>query len=164
MGISKRLLSSFALLVTFILFFVCVKASAEKTELNSRLSEENKLQGLKNSSIEVGGNCFNGGYPCSNPDCLYLHEIGSQEYSFTKDEIILAYTRTGMSFICLLMLGLQVIQALTTILVIIRQLEVTQAAVTLISGMGAIMQIILLGNIQTTLKIQVGLMPLVLQV
>ncbi|KAH1083890.1 hypothetical protein J1N35_023651, partial [Gossypium stocksii] len=28
-------------------------ASAKKTELNSRLSEENKLQGLKNSSIEV---------------------------------------------------------------------------------------------------------------
>ncbi|TKY67277.1 CCR4-NOT transcription complex subunit 4 [Spatholobus suberectus] len=32
--------------------------------------------------------------PCSNPDCLYLHEIGSQEDSFTKDEIISAYTRT----------------------------------------------------------------------
>ncbi|XP_022868960.1 uncharacterized protein LOC111388476 isoform X2 [Olea europaea var. sylvestris] len=31
--------------------------------------------------------------PCSNPDCLYLHEIGSQEDSFTKDEIISAYTR-----------------------------------------------------------------------
>ncbi|PPD78175.1 hypothetical protein GOBAR_DD24896 [Gossypium barbadense] len=54
MGISNRLLSSLALLVTFILFFVCVKASAEKTELNSRFSEENKLQGLKNSSMEEG--------------------------------------------------------------------------------------------------------------
>ncbi|KAJ7947752.1 RNA binding (RRM/RBD/RNP motifs) family protein [Quillaja saponaria] len=32
--------------------------------------------------------------PCSNPDCLYLHEIGSQEDSFTKDEIISAYTRS----------------------------------------------------------------------
>ncbi|XP_028775817.1 uncharacterized protein LOC114732658 isoform X2 [Neltuma alba] len=31
--------------------------------------------------------------PCSNPDCLYLHEIGCQEDSFTKDEIISAYTR-----------------------------------------------------------------------
>ncbi|KAL5128212.1 putative 60S ribosomal protein L14 [Glycine soja] len=31
--------------------------------------------------------------PCSNPDCLYLHEIGSQEDSFTKYEIISAYTR-----------------------------------------------------------------------
>ncbi|KAL8516129.1 hypothetical protein ACS0TY_014701 [Phlomoides rotata] len=31
--------------------------------------------------------------PCSNADCLYLHEIGSQEDSFTKDEIISAYTR-----------------------------------------------------------------------
>ncbi|GER51110.1 RNA binding (RRM/RBD/RNP motifs) family protein [Striga asiatica] len=31
--------------------------------------------------------------PCSNKDCLYLHEIGSQEDSFTKDEIISAYTR-----------------------------------------------------------------------
>ncbi|PHT45191.1 hypothetical protein CQW23_14349 [Capsicum baccatum] len=32
--------------------------------------------------------------PCTNPDCLYLHEIGSQEDSFTKDEIITAYTRS----------------------------------------------------------------------
>jgi CCR4-NOT transcription complex subunit 4 len=30
---------------------------------------------------------------CGNPDCLYLHDIGSQEDSFTKDEIISAYTR-----------------------------------------------------------------------
>ncbi|EOA23434.1 hypothetical protein CARUB_v10016620mg [Capsella rubella] len=30
---------------------------------------------------------------CNNPDCLYLHEVGSQEDSFTKDEIISAYTR-----------------------------------------------------------------------
>ncbi|KAL0460655.1 UNVERIFIED_CONTAM: putative general negative regulator of transcription C16 [Sesamum latifolium] len=35
--------------------------------------------------------------PCSNPDCLYLHEIGSQEDSFTKDEIISAYTSNGFS-------------------------------------------------------------------
>ncbi|XP_055832731.1 uncharacterized protein LOC129901544 isoform X2 [Solanum dulcamara] len=31
--------------------------------------------------------------PCTNLDCLYLHEIGSQEDSFSKDEIISAYTR-----------------------------------------------------------------------
>ncbi|XP_074276300.1 uncharacterized protein LOC141600034 isoform X2 [Silene latifolia] len=33
--------------------------------------------------------------PCSNPDCLYLHEIGSTEDSFTKDkdEFISAYSR-----------------------------------------------------------------------
>ncbi|XP_047979914.1 uncharacterized protein LOC125221736 isoform X3 [Salvia hispanica] len=31
--------------------------------------------------------------PCSNPDCVYLHEIGSQEDSFTKDEIVSAHTR-----------------------------------------------------------------------
>ncbi|KAI3407642.1 uncharacterized protein J3R85_020838 [Psidium guajava] len=31
--------------------------------------------------------------PCTNPDCLYLHEVGSHEDSFTKDEIISAYTR-----------------------------------------------------------------------
>ncbi|ESQ42329.1 hypothetical protein EUTSA_v10012567mg [Eutrema salsugineum] len=31
---------------------------------------------------------------CINPDCLYLHEVGSQEDSFTKDEIISAYTRS----------------------------------------------------------------------
>ncbi|CAA7032111.1 unnamed protein product [Microthlaspi erraticum] len=30
---------------------------------------------------------------CVNPDCLYLHEVGSQEDSFTKDEVISAYTR-----------------------------------------------------------------------
>ncbi|KAL5061073.1 hypothetical protein RYX36_032677 [Vicia faba] len=30
--------------------------------------------------------------PCNNPDCVYLHEIGSQEDSFTKDEIVSAYT------------------------------------------------------------------------
>ncbi|KZV26947.1 hypothetical protein F511_17733 [Dorcoceras hygrometricum] len=32
--------------------------------------------------------------PCNNPDCLYLHEVGSQEDSFTKDEVISAYTRS----------------------------------------------------------------------
>ncbi|KAL3625936.1 hypothetical protein CASFOL_030465 [Castilleja foliolosa] len=32
--------------------------------------------------------------PCTNQDCLYLHETGSQEDSFTKDEIISAYTRS----------------------------------------------------------------------
>ncbi|XP_077232977.1 uncharacterized protein LOC143874086 isoform X2 [Tasmannia lanceolata] len=32
--------------------------------------------------------------PCGNPDCLYLHDIGAQEDSFTKDEIISAYTRS----------------------------------------------------------------------
>ncbi|WVZ87925.1 hypothetical protein U9M48_034508 [Paspalum notatum var. saurae] len=31
---------------------------------------------------------------CGNPDCLYLHDVGSQEDSFTKDEVISAYTRT----------------------------------------------------------------------
>ncbi|CAL0304106.1 unnamed protein product [Lupinus luteus] len=31
--------------------------------------------------------------PCNNPNCLYLHEIGSQEDSFSKDEVISAYTR-----------------------------------------------------------------------
>ncbi|CAH8333796.1 unnamed protein product [Eruca vesicaria subsp. sativa] len=31
---------------------------------------------------------------CVNPDCLYLHEVGSQEDSFTKDEVISAHTRS----------------------------------------------------------------------
>ncbi|CAH1418311.1 unnamed protein product [Lactuca virosa] len=31
--------------------------------------------------------------PCTNADCLYLHEFGPEEDSFTKDEIITAYTR-----------------------------------------------------------------------
>ena len=35
--------------------------------------------------------------PCTNPDCLYLHEIGSQEDSFPKDEMVSAYTRYFMS-------------------------------------------------------------------
>ncbi|KAL8150878.1 hypothetical protein V2J09_020686 [Rumex salicifolius] len=30
---------------------------------------------------------------CTNPDCLYLHEIGSEEDSFMKDEFISAYSR-----------------------------------------------------------------------
>ncbi|KAL0673187.1 hypothetical protein Bca4012_001168 [Brassica carinata] len=30
---------------------------------------------------------------CVNPDCLYLHEVGSQEDSFTKDEAISSHTR-----------------------------------------------------------------------
>ncbi|PNY05667.1 RNA-binding (RRM/RBD/RNP motif) family protein [Trifolium pratense] len=29
-----------------------------------------------------------------NPDCVYLHEVGSQEDSFTKDEVVSAYTRS----------------------------------------------------------------------
>ncbi|KAH9735505.1 RNA binding (RRM/RBD/RNP motifs) family protein [Citrus sinensis] len=32
--------------------------------------------------------------PCSVPDCLYLHDFGSQEDSFTKDEIVSAFTRS----------------------------------------------------------------------
>ncbi|XP_009131954.2 agglutinin-like protein 5 isoform X1 [Brassica rapa] len=31
---------------------------------------------------------------CVNPDCLYLHEVGSREDSFTKDEAISAHTRS----------------------------------------------------------------------
>ncbi|MCL7025819.1 hypothetical protein MKW94_029950 [Papaver nudicaule] len=31
---------------------------------------------------------------CSNPDCLYLHDIGTEEDSFCKDEITSAYTRS----------------------------------------------------------------------
>ncbi|KAL9255867.1 CCR4-NOT transcription complex subunit 4-like protein [Drosera capensis] len=29
---------------------------------------------------------------CNNPDCLYLHEVGPQDDSFSKDEIISSYT------------------------------------------------------------------------
>ncbi|KAE9612281.1 putative transcription factor C2H2 family [Lupinus albus] len=32
--------------------------------------------------------------PCSNKDCLYLHDYGSQEDSFTKDELVLAFARS----------------------------------------------------------------------
>lgn len=31
--------------------------------------------------------------PCSIPDCLYLHDFGSQEDSFTKDDLVSAFTR-----------------------------------------------------------------------
>ncbi|XXG81121.1 hypothetical protein AAC387_Pa09g1828 [Persea americana] len=31
---------------------------------------------------------------CNNPDCLYLHDMGTPEDSFSKDEIISAYTRS----------------------------------------------------------------------
>ncbi|XP_048235908.1 uncharacterized protein LOC8283830 isoform X2 [Ricinus communis] len=31
--------------------------------------------------------------PCSIPDCLYLHEFGTQEDSFTKDDLVSAFTR-----------------------------------------------------------------------
>lgn len=34
---------------------------------------------------------------CNNPDCLYLHEIGSQEDSFTKAKIISVQKITGTS-------------------------------------------------------------------
>ncbi|KAE8692161.1 putative pectate lyase 15 [Hibiscus syriacus] len=71
MGISHKLLSSFTLLL--IMLSVCVGASPEKTELNSSrffstfsgnnqllLAEENKLQGLKNSSMADGLDDENG--------------------------------------------------------------------------------------------------------
>ncbi|XP_065857521.1 uncharacterized protein [Euphorbia lathyris] len=32
--------------------------------------------------------------PCSIPDCLYLHEFGSEEDSFTKDDLVSAFTRS----------------------------------------------------------------------
>ncbi|KAF3785530.1 CCR4-NOT transcription complex subunit 4 [Nymphaea thermarum] len=32
--------------------------------------------------------------PCSNPECLYLHDVGTQEDSFTKDEVISPCIRT----------------------------------------------------------------------
>jgi|AraCvinosormetaG_1042628.scaffolds.fasta_scaffold06179_1 hypothetical protein len=45
--------------------------------------------------VDVFGvmNCMFLFQACVNPDCLYLHEVGSQDDSFTKDEIISAYTR-----------------------------------------------------------------------
>lgn len=64
------------------------------------------------------------------------------------------------------MLGLQVIQALTTILLIIRQLEVTQVAVTIIRpllGMAEIMQIIPLISMHSMLQIPVLHIVLVLR-
>ncbi|KAI3511169.1 hypothetical protein L1887_18313 [Cichorium endivia] len=37
--------------------------------------------------------CFLLAQLCTSPNCLYLHEFGSQEDNFTKDEIISEYTR-----------------------------------------------------------------------
>ncbi|TYJ15399.1 hypothetical protein E1A91_A10G181400v1 [Gossypium mustelinum] len=98
---------------------------------------------------------------------MRTHGAKQQGQKLIAVHMVQKITRIGMSFICCLMLGLQVIQALTIILVIIRQLEVTQAVVTFIRlphRMRAIMQIILLSSVQTILKIQVGLMPLAMQV
>uniref|UniRef100_A0A6N2LQ57 RING-type domain-containing protein n=1 Tax=Salix viminalis TaxID=40686 RepID=A0A6N2LQ57_SALVM len=33
--------------------------------------------------------------PCSIPDCLYLHDFGSEEDSFTKDDLVSAFTSTA---------------------------------------------------------------------
>ncbi|XWS36540.1 hypothetical protein CRYUN_Cryun20dG0093500 [Craigia yunnanensis] len=52
MRLSHSFFSLFTLLL--IVLFVCVMATTEKTELNSRLAEENKLQGLKNTSMADG--------------------------------------------------------------------------------------------------------------
>ncbi|KAJ8754227.1 hypothetical protein K2173_002127 [Erythroxylum novogranatense] len=32
--------------------------------------------------------------PCNIPDCLYLHDFGSEEDSFTKDDLVSAFTRS----------------------------------------------------------------------
>lgn len=36
-------------------------------------------------------NSFVRGVPCSNPECVYLHEIGDDEDRFTKEEIQVCY-------------------------------------------------------------------------
>ena len=34
--------------------------------------------------------------PCSNSDCLYLHDYGSQDDSFTKDDLVSAFERYNL--------------------------------------------------------------------
>lgn len=34
--------------------------------------------------------------PCSNSDCLYLHDYGSLEDSFTKDDLVSAFERYNL--------------------------------------------------------------------
>lgn len=29
--------------------------------------------------------------PCTNPDCMYLHELGDEAVSFTKEEMAVGY-------------------------------------------------------------------------
>lgn len=46
----------------------------------------------KLGSVIIENNSF-AVQPCSNADCMYLHDFGSQEDSFSKDELISAFER-----------------------------------------------------------------------
>ena len=39
---------------------------------------------------------FLNGRPCSNPECLFLHELGEKDSSFTKEQM--ANGKSGMTF------------------------------------------------------------------
>lgn len=46
----------------------------------------------KNLVVIIKDNYFSV-QPCSNADCMYLHDFGSQEDSFSKDELVSAFER-----------------------------------------------------------------------
>ena len=43
-------------------------------------------------------NAFLRGQPCLNPDCLYLHDLGRELDSFTKEEMLIKYGTKGQIF------------------------------------------------------------------
>ncbi|MQM02601.1 hypothetical protein Taro_035368 [Colocasia esculenta] len=63
---------------------VVAEVNAEKKQKTMKAKPKTSVEARKH---------LNSVRACNNPDCLYLHDVGCQEDSFTKDEIISAYTR-----------------------------------------------------------------------
>ena len=57
--------------------------------LFSRIFREIVIDFLFSASFGTTKYCtyFLRNLPCNNPDCMYLHELGNEGDSFTKDEI-----------------------------------------------------------------------------
>lgn len=53
--------------------------------LGDSLCKKNLAVIIENNYVSV--------QPCSNADCMYLHDFGSQEDSFSKDELVSAFER-----------------------------------------------------------------------
>lgn len=59
-------------------------------------------------------NNFIRGVPCSNPECVYLHELGEDEDRFTKEEIQVC-TILFFSFLSLLIFSLHILSRQVTV-------------------------------------------------
>ena len=46
-------------------------------------------------------NNFIRGVPCSNPECVYLHDLGEDDDRFTKEEIQVQLTANGFILTCI---------------------------------------------------------------